>query len=410
MTGADWESAGFGLYLHWPFCQAKCPYCDFNSHVAAEIDDSRWNRAFLAEIDRLGEETRGRTLSTVFFGGGTPSLMDPGLVADILSRIRATWPMANDPEITLEANPTSVETGRLRAFRDAGVNRVSMGIQALNDTDLKRLGRMHSLAEARAAFEIARNTFDRVSFDLIYARQHQTRDAWRAELTEALAMAADHLSLYQLTIEDGTVFGARHARGLLPGLPDDDVAADMFALTQELTEQAGLPAYEVSNHAKNGSESRHNLIYWRSGDWGGIGPGAHGRLTLDGTRWATETHLAPAAWLTAVEQTGSGESARVPVPPGEQADEFLMMGLRLREGVDVGRYERLSGQPLEVSKIKELDDLGLVRTAPGRLIVTPDGRPLLNAILRELLASPAPSPRPPTTADTDRPAPQSSYT
>ena len=410
MTGADWESAGFGLYLHWPFCQAKCPYCDFNSHVAAEIDESRWKRAFLAEIDRLGHDTPGRTLSTVFFGGGTPSLMSPDLVADILTRIRTTWPMANGPEITLEANPTSVEAGRFRAFCDAGITRLSMGIQALNDPDLKRLGRMHSAAEARAAFEIARTTFDRVSFDLIYARQHQTLDAWRTELTEALTMAADHLSLYQLTIEDGTVFGARHARGLLPGLPEDDLAADMFALTQELTDQAGLPAYEVSNHAQNGAESRHNLIYWRAGDWGGIGPGAHGRLTLDGTRWATETHLAPTAWLEAVERTGHGESVRNAVPRAEQAEEFLMMGLRLREGIDLARYERLTGTSIEVSKIKELVGMDLVETTPTRLAVTPQGRPLLNAILRELMVSPEPTPQPPTAAGTNRPAPQSSYT
>ena len=410
MTAADWESAGFGLYLHWPFCQAKCPYCDFNSHVAAEIDDSRWNRAFLAEIDRLGQETRRRILSTVFFGGGTPSLMSPDLVADILTRIRATWPMANDPEITLEANPTSVEAGRFRAFRDAGVNRVSMGIQALNDPDLRRLGRMHSAAEARAAFEIARNTFDRVSFDLIYARQHQTLDAWRAELTEALTMASDHLSLYQLTIEDGTVFGARHARGLLPGLPEDDLAADMFALTQEVTGRAGLPAYEVSNHARNGSESRHNLIYWRAGDWGGIGPGAHGRLTLGDTRWATETHLAPAAWLNAVEQSGSGETTRSAVPRGEQAEELLMMGLRLSEGVDLARYGCLAESPLDQSKINDLVDMGLLEAKPRRLTVTPQGRPVLNAILRELLASPEPTPRQPIADGTDRPVPQSSYT
>lgn len=410
MTAADWESAGFGLYLHWPFCQAKCPYCDFNSHVAAQIDESRWNRAFLAEIDRLGTETRGRTLSTVFFGGGTPSLMDPGLVADILTRIRTTWPMANDPEITLEANPTSVEAGRFRAFREAGVSRVSMGIQALNDPDLKRLGRMHSAAEARAAFDIARTTFDRVSFDLIYARQHQTLDAWRAELTEALAMAADHLSLYQLTIEDGTVFGARHAKGKLPGLPDDDLSTDMYALTQYMTGEAGLPAYEVSNHAQNGAESRHNLIYWRAGDWGGIGPGAHGRLTLDGTRWATETHLAPAAWLTAVEQSGSGETVRDAVPCNGQGEELLMMGLRLSEGIDLARYGRLADGPLDQNKINELVELGLIETRPDRLTVTSQGRPVLNAILRELLTSPAPNPQLPTAADTDRPAPQSSYT
>jgi len=256
----DWRAGGFGLYIHWPFCQSKCPYCDFNSHVAASIDQRRWRDAYLREIARVGAETRGRVLQTVFFGGGTPSLMEPEIVAEVLGAVRATWPMVNDPEITLEANPGSVEAGRFRGFRDAGVNRISMGVQALNDADLRRLGRLHSVAEARQAFDIARNCFDRVSFDLIYARQDQTLEQWRAELTEALSMAVDHLSMYQLTIEDGTAFGDRFARGGLKGLPDEDVQADMYAVTQEVCAAHGMPAYEVSNHARPGAESRHNLV------------------------------------------------------------------------------------------------------------------------------------------------------
>ncbi len=379
----DWQSAGFGLYLHWPFCASKCPYCDFNSHVAAEIDENRWKRAYLSEIDRLAEETPGRVLSTVFLGGGTPSLMSPDLVGALLDRVRARWPMANDPEITLEANPGSVEAGRFRGYRDAGVNRVSLGVQALDDDSLRRLGRLHSAAEARAAFDVARGAFDRVSFDLIYARQDQTAADWKRELTEALSMAVDHLSLYQLTIEEGTAFAARAAAGGLAGLPTDDLAADMYLITNDICESRGLPAYEVSNHAPQGSESRHNLIYWRSGDWGGLGPGAHGRLTLGGRRVATETVRAPAAWLQAVEARGSGESARDPVDAAEAATEYLMMSLRLAEGTDL---KRLGPHAPSADRIAALEDLGLVETAAGRLRATRTGRPVLNAVLRELLA------------------------
>jgi oxygen-independent coproporphyrinogen-3 oxidase len=382
----DWREGGFALYLHWPFCQSKCPYCDFNSHVAAQIDQSRWQRAYLAEIDRAAAETPGRILRSVFFGGGTPSLMDPDLVAAILARVRAAWPLVNDLEVTLEANPTSVEAGRFRGYRDAGVNRVSLGVQALNDADLRRLGRLHTAAEARAAFDIARVTFPRVSFDLIYARQGQTPQDWRRELSQALAMAADHLSLYQLTIEDGTAFGALHAAGRLRGLPAEDAAADMFALTQDLTAAAGLPGYEVSNHARPGAESRHNLVYWRAGDYVGIGPGAHGRLTLAGRRLATETEPAPARWLDLVDGRGTGETARTALMPEERAAEYLMMSLRLAEGADLRRWEGLAGTPLDCNRINHLTEIGMVRTAAGRLIVTEAGRPLLNAVLRDLLA------------------------
>lgn len=382
----DWQSGGFGLYLHWPFCQSKCPYCDFNSHVAASIDQTRWRNAYLREIARVGAETKGRVLQTVFFGGGTPSLMNPDIVADILGAIRATWPMVNDPEITLEANPGSVDAGRFQGYRDAGVTRVSMGVQALNDTDLRRLGRLHSVAEARQAFDIARHCFDRVSFDLIYARQDQSLQDWRSELTDALSMAVDHLSMYQLTIEDGTAFGDRFARGLLRGLPDDDIQADMYEVTQEICAAHGMPAYEVSNHAAAGSESRHNLVYWRMGDYIGIGPGAHGRLTLNGTRWATEAPRAPGAWLAQVEAGKAGELPRQPVTMADQATEYLLMSMRLAEGMDIARFERLNGAELDPTRIDDLASLGLVTTRNGRLIATENGRIVLNGVLRELRA------------------------
>ncbi|MCR9113781.1 MAG: radical SAM family heme chaperone HemW, partial [Rhodobacteraceae bacterium] len=324
----DWQAGGFGLYLHWPYCESKCPYCDFNSHVAREIDQSRWKAAYLSEIDRYAEMLPGRVLTSVFFGGGTPSLMDPDLVAAILDRIRSRWPVSNSLETTLEANPGSVEAGRFASYAEAGVNRISMGIQALNDADLKRLGRVHTVAEAKQAFEIARKKFDRVSFDLIYARQDQSPQSWRTELSEALSMAVDHLSLYQLTIEPGTAFGERYAKGGLKGLPEDDTAAEMYDTTQEVCTAAGFEAYEVSNHAKSGAESRHNLVYWRYGDYVGIGPGAHGRITMNGQRYETEAWSNPDKWLTgsAVSQT---EKTRSPVTQDDQAAEFLLMGLRL---------------------------------------------------------------------------------
>lgn len=385
MTATDDTTRDFGLYVHWPFCQAKCPYCDFNSHVAAVIDHDRWRRAYLAEIARLGAETGPRTLRSIFFGGGTPSLMQPETVAAIIDAARATWTFANDVEITLEANPTSAEAGRFQGFREAGVNRVSIGIQALNDADLKRLGRLHSADEARAAFALARETFPRASFDLIYARQDQTPDDWRRELTEALGMAADHLSLYQLTIEPGTAFGDRQDRGLLRGLPDEDRAADMYEITQELCEAAGFPAYEVSNHARGDSRSRHNLIYWRGGDYVGIGPGAHGRLTLGGARWMTSTELTPDTWLDAVERCGTGERERTAMSERERGEEYLMMGLRLSDGIHLGRLGDIHSELLDEKRLAELAELGLLERNGTRLRTTRSGRPLLNAILRELL-------------------------
>jgi putative oxygen-independent coproporphyrinogen III oxidase len=381
----DWQNGGFGLYLHWPFCAAKCPYCDFNSHVAQKIDQTRWLNAYLVEIDRVAAQTKDRVLNTVFFGGGTPSLMAPEVVHAILARIRQRWTPANDFEVTLEANPTSVEAGRFRAYAEAGVNRLSMGIQALNDADLKRLGRMHDVAQGRKAFDIARNAFQRVSFDLIYARQDQDLNAWKAELREALAMAVDHFSLYQLTIEEGTVFGARAAQGHLKGLPSDDLSSDMYLITQDICEEFGLPAYEVSNHARPGSESRHNLIYWRYGDYLGVGPGAYGRISLGHHRQATETPLAPQFWLEQVERTGSGQSLCDPLTRSQQADEFLLMGLRLAEGIDTDRYARIAGRPLNAAKIDMLQELGMVGHLGNRLAATRNGRPVLNAVLRELM-------------------------
>ncbi|PZX10678.1 oxygen-independent coproporphyrinogen-3 oxidase [Celeribacter halophilus] len=380
----DWQNGGFGLYIHWPFCQSKCPYCDFNSHVAATIDQSVWERAYLSEIERVSRETSGRVLNTVFFGGGTPSLMDPELVNSILSKVRNCWTLSNDVEITLEANPTSVESGRFQGYRDAGVNRISMGIQSLNNEDLKRLGRLHSVAEAQKAFDIARSTFDRVSFDLIYARQGQTIDAWRSELREALSMAIDHLSLYQLTIEQGTAFGDRYNRGQLRDLPSDDSAADMYFVTQDECEKAGMPAYEVSNHAQKGSESRHNLIYWRYGDYVGIGPGAHGRLTLDGKKYAIDTPLAPTSWLQSVTEKGHGENPREVLSGYDQAVEYLMMGLRISEGIDLNRISSLLGDEFSFKNKYLLED-SFITADNGRLSITGKGRPVLNAIIRELI-------------------------
>lgn len=380
----DWQHGGFGLYVHWPFCQAKCPYCDFNSHVSAKIDQKAWVRAYISELKRESDRLSGRVLNSIFFGGGTPSLMMPETVAAVIETAREIWPFANDIEITLEANPGSVEAGRFVGYRDAGVNRISMGIQALNDDDLRRLGRIHSVAEARAAFDIARNCFDRVSFDLIYARQGQDLNAWKAELTQALNMAIDHLSLYQLTIEEGTAFGDRYARGKLRDLPSDDTAADMYQATQDICSAHGMPAYEVSNHARPDAASQHNQIYWRYGDYVGIGPGAHGRLTLDGQRYATETHRAPGAWLNAVSK-GSGESLCQMLPQEDTAVEYMMMSMRLAEGLDIHRYQNLAGAELPQDRIEHLVDLDMVTISDQRIKATDQGRAVLNAILRELL-------------------------
>ena len=380
----DWRQGGFGLYIHWPFCEAKCPYCDFNSHVSRSIDQRAWRDAYLKELHRGAAETEGRVLNAVFFGGGTPSLMDPDTVADILAEVRKLWPMANDPEITLEANPGSIEAGRFAAYRQGGVSRVSMGMQAMNDADLRRLGRLHTAAEARAAFDIARTHFDRVSFDLIYGRQGQTLADWQKELKEALTLAIDHLSLYQLTIEQGTAFGDRYARGKLRGLPDEDLGADLYSATQEICHAMGFPRYEVSNHARPGAESRHNLIYWRYGDYLGIGPGAHGRLTLDGTKYATVAYSNPARWLKKVAE-GKPEKPREPLSRAERATEFLLMGLRLEEGIDPHRFEQIAGRPLDPGALAHLAEIGMIVQSKDRITVSDQGFMVLNAVIEALL-------------------------
>jgi len=380
----DWQHGGFGLYLHWPFCQAKCPYCDFNSHVARDIDHRRWRDAYLREIDRYAALLPGRIVNSVFLGGGTPSLMAPETVHDILEHVRKVWPVANNLEVTLEANPGSVEAGRFADFAAAGVARISLGVQALNDADLRRLGRVHTVAEALQAFDIAKESVERVSFDLIYARQDQTLSAWREELGQAVDLAVDHMSLYQLTIENGTAFGDRYKAGKLRGLPPDDLAADMYDATQELCEAAGLGAYEVSNHARSGAESRHNMLYWRYGDYVGIGPGAHGRITVNGQRYATETWLQPDRWLREAEG-GQTESVLTPLSKSAQGGEYLLMGLRVADGIDMARFERLAGKPLDPVTVEHLIGIGMVVQDGGRLAATRAGRMVLNSIISELL-------------------------
>lgn len=382
----DWQNAGFGVYIHWPFCMHKCPYCDFNSHVSREIDQNRWREALLSDIRKSAEELPGRQVDSVFFGGGTPSLMPTETVAAIIEEIGRVWKLAPYAEISLEANPTSVEAGRFAGYADAGVNRVSMGIQSLRDTDLKALGRMHTVAEARKAFDIARKQFERVSFDLIYARQNQTVEDWDSELSEAINMAVDHLSLYQLTIEDGTRFGDMFARGTLRNLPSDKTATDMYFKTQEVCERFGLPAYETSNHAKAGSESRHNLIYWRYGEYVGIGPGAHGRITNSRQKLATETHEMPDQWLETVGKNGWGRKSVEVVSPQDQASEYLMMSLRLSEGSNLKRYASLNGADLDAAQLGDMVSAGFVSREGNNIVTTQKGRPLLNAVLRQLLA------------------------
>lgn len=374
----------FGLYIHWPYCETKCPYCDFNSHVVARIDQKRWISAYQAEIFRLAAECPDEVLQTIFIGGGTPSLMDPEVVAAIIDSARKAWRWSNDVEITMEANPGSVEADRFAGYRMAGVNRVSLGIQALNDTDLRMLGRLHDADEARRAIRIAHDTFDRVNIDLIYARQNQTVTAWRDELHEAMDLGTRHLSLYQLTIEEGTVFSRRFAAGQLRGLPDEDRAVDMFMATQEICDAAGLPAYEVSNHAVPGEESRHNTLYWQGGRYAGIGPGAHGRIGTGDQRRATEAIRDPAIWLSAVERKGSGNLLVSPLSAMERAEELLMMGLRIREGLS---WDLLQAEGIARGPWPKLDqmiaDNFVISDAEG-IRTTLEGRLLLNTLVAEL--------------------------
>jgi len=376
----------FGIYVHWPFCAAKCPYCDFNSHVRTVLDEEGWVDAIEKELDwtakAQGEERP--LVETIFFGGGTPSLMTGKSTARILDKISRNWRMANDVEITLEANPASADAARFADYRAAGVNRLSLGVQALNDADLKMLGRLHNAAEAKAALALAMRNFERVSLDLIYARPGQSDAGWRTELKEALSFGTDHLSLYQLTIEPQTPFALLHKNGELV-IPDDDVAAGLYETTQELTQNAGLPAYEISNHARPGSESRHNLIYWRYGDYAGVGPGAHGRLSLKGKRMATATQRLPERWREAVVKTGRAFAEVVMVRDADAAREHLLMNLRLAEGLDLAAYEKRWGVRPAAEKIAALQGEGFLTLQDDILIATPRGRLLLNAVIARLL-------------------------
>ena len=372
------------LYIHWPFCLSKCPYCDFNSHVREGIDLARWREALLADLRHEAEIAAGEPLESVFFGGGTPSLMPPALVAELLAEAERLWGFARDIEITLEANPSSVEAANFAALAVAGVNRVSLGLQALDDETLRFLGRLHGAAEGLAALQTAQKAFERVSFDLIYARPGQSAEHWASELETALGFGTGHLSLYQLTIEPGTRFATDVRQGAFAPL-DDDQAADLFALTREMTAAAGLPAYEVSNHARPGEESRHNLAYWRYQDYVGIGPGAHGRR--HGV--ATLRHKKPENWLAAVAGRGSGLKEERPLGAREQASEALLMGLRLDEGVDLAalsaRFAIPASELIDRNKLALHESLGLARSDGSRIGVTPQGMPLLDALLGDLV-------------------------
>ena len=378
---------GFGVYVHWPFCKAKCPYCDFNSHVRhAPPDQARFVAAFRAEIAHTRERIGQRRTHSVFFGGGTPSLMEPATVGAILDAIHESWPLDARAEVTLEANPTSVEAGRFRGYRAAGVNRVSLGVQALDDAALKALGRMHSAEEALGAVAVARAAFERVSFDLIYARPDQRPQDWAAELRRAIDEGCEHLSLYQLTIEEGTPFAALHRAGRLI-VPEDEVARALWDVTQETTRAAGLPAYEISNHARPGAESRHNLLYWRYGEYAGIGPGAHGRLDTPEGRVATSTERGPEQWVAKVEAQGHGVIANETLTRAEQADEYLLMGLRLTEGIDRARFARLAGRGFDPARVAALLADGMIEELPGdRLRATALGLPVLDALVADLAA------------------------
>ncbi|MEK4034069.1 radical SAM family heme chaperone HemW [Methylocystis sp. IM3] len=378
---------GFGVYVHWPFCLSKCPYCDFNSHVRrGDVDEDRFVEAFAVELAHRASLAPGREVRSIFFGGGTPSLMSPSTVEAILAQIASHWTLARDVEITLEANPTSVEASRFKGFKAAGINRVSLGLQALNDIDLKGLGRQHSVAEALMAVDIANSVFDRTSFDLIYGRSGQTPAAWRKELDLALARAPEHVSLYQLTIEPDTMFERMVNTGKMT-IPDAETQRALWDVTQEITARHGLPAYEVSNHARPGAECRHNLVYWRYGEYAGVGPGAHGRIVTSRGRRAMACERHPEMWLTCVETEGHGLVEDELLNAEQEGDEFLLMGLRLREGIDPQRYFLLTGKKLSQSRISELVGDGLVElTRENRLRVSSEGFPVLDAVVADLAA------------------------
>jgi putative oxygen-independent coproporphyrinogen III oxidase len=384
-SAADLSDPGFGIYVHWPFCAAKCPYCDFNSHVRHQpVDQPRFVQAFLKEMATMRRMTGSRSVTSIFMGGGTPSLMAPETVDAILNGIARHWHVPDGIEITMEANPSSVEAERFRGYRAAGVNRVSLGVQALNDRDLKFLGRLHDVADALKAIRLARDIFPRMSFDLIYARPNQTVEEWDRELKEAVSYAVDHLSLYQLTIEEGTPFYGLHKAGKLI-VPDGEHSAVLYEATQEITEREGMPAYEVSNHARPGSESRHNLTYWRYGDYVGIGPGAHGRLTTGGAKIATATERRPEGWLELVEAEGHGMIEQELLEREAQSDELLLMGLRLKEGIDLVRWQTLSGRDLDPDREQFLIDHGFIeRLGNSRLRCTPAGMLILDAVVADL--------------------------
>ncbi len=386
MTSSDIraEVRDFGIYVHWPFCKAKCPYCDFNSHVRHDtVDHMSFAHALVRELQWLQEKSQGKKVTSIFFGGGTPSLMPPEAVAHVLDNIAKLWPVAADAEITLEANPTSVEAENFRGYRTAGVNRVSVGVQSLDEADLKALGRQHTPEEALAAFRLAAKIFPRVSFDLIYARPGQSQSQWREELTRALGEQQGHMSLYQLTIEPETRYQDLFDAGKLV-IPDDDEAANLYEITQELTAKHGLGAYEISNHAAAGHESKHNLTYWRYGEYAGAGPGAHSRLAAGENRLALVSEKHPETWRQMVQDKGNGLIDEGILTPADQAPEYLLMGLRIREGIDLNRHAALSGAAIDLAKIEALESLGMVTRAGARLMATPRGRPILNAIIREL--------------------------
>lgn len=382
------DAEPIGLYVHWPFCLSKCPYCDFNSHVRETIDEAGWRAALLTELDHWSTLTAGRRIGSVFFGGGTPSLMAPGTVGAILDRVARRWSIAADVEVTLEANPNSAEIERFKALREAGVGRLSIGVQALDDATLRFLGRAHDAGEARRAIAAAAATFERFSFDLIYARPDHATEAWRVELEEALSLAGDHLSLYQLTIEPGTRFAQLVARGALKPL-DDERGAALYEMTIDRLAQAGMHAYEVSNFARPGGESRHNLVYWRYGDYIGVGPGAHGRVTMNGAKRATRTERAPETWLARIAAVGHGLAETDAILPAEAAREALLMGLRLSEGIDAQRFQRATG----VALADALDARGVARAVAGDfllqtstgIVATPAGRRVLDAVLTEIV-------------------------
>ncbi len=367
------------LYIHWPFCKFKCPYCDFNSHVRERINHPDWRDAYLREMRFYSEKTGVRQIESIFFGGGTPSLMEPETVAAIINEADKLWGLPATAEITLEANPTSVEAEKLRGFKAAGVNRVSLGVQSLRDADLKKLGRQHSAAEAVAAVKLAAQIFDRFSFDLIYARPDQSLADWKRELAEALGLGAGHMSLYQLTIEEGTQYHTLHQRGDLV-TPSEDVCADMYELTQEMMDAKGLSAYEISNHARAGEESRHNLVYWRYGDYAGIGPGAHGRLTIDNDKWATRAHRAPDVWLKRVDENGHGAHPFEKIDAAERGREALLMGLRLKEGT------ALPEGLIDPVRLKTLIDEKMIEVSANHICATAAGRQRLNSVLAYLAA------------------------